>query len=149
MKLIIDVPEGIYDTIQDDQMLSREQLAILQKHILNGTPYEEPEVKGDLISREALKKVIEDSVAKYSGQYSTDMLNMWGLFAKIIDNAPTVERPKGKWQNDSDNLPVCSECGEVALQRMFIKLPQRIQDVRLVRSNFCPNCGCDMRGEEE
>lgn len=36
MKLVIDIPEGIYDTIQDDQMISREQLAILQIHILNG-----------------------------------------------------------------------------------------------------------------
>ena len=45
----------------------------------------------DLISRSALKKVIEDSVSQYGGQYSADMLNMWALFSHIIDNAPTVE----------------------------------------------------------
>ena len=39
MKLIIDVPENIMDTIEDDQMISREQLAVLQKHILDGIPY--------------------------------------------------------------------------------------------------------------
>lgn len=38
MKLIIDIPESIFDTIQADEMISREQLAILQIHILNGTP---------------------------------------------------------------------------------------------------------------
>ena len=41
MKLIIDVPENIIDTIEDDQMISREQLAVLQMHILDGIPYEE------------------------------------------------------------------------------------------------------------
>lgn len=51
---------------------------------------EEDESKGDLISREALKGVISKSVSEYSDQYSTDMLNMWGLFTKIIDNAPTI-----------------------------------------------------------
>lgn len=35
MKMIIDIPENIYDTIMDDQMLSREQQAILQQHIYN------------------------------------------------------------------------------------------------------------------
>lgn len=35
MKIVIDIPEEIYDTIMDDQMLSREQLAILQQHIYN------------------------------------------------------------------------------------------------------------------
>ena len=38
MKIVIDIPESIYDTIQSDEMISREQLAILQMHILNGTP---------------------------------------------------------------------------------------------------------------
>ena len=37
MKLVIDIPESIYDTIQADEMISREQLAVLQMHILNGT----------------------------------------------------------------------------------------------------------------
>lgn len=57
-------------------------------------------------------------------------------------------RQKGEWVLDSDNLPICKECGEVALQRIFIKLPQRIQDVRMVRSNYCPNCGAIMKGKD-
>ena len=40
MKLLIDIPESIYDTIQADEMISREQLAVLQMHILNGIPHE-------------------------------------------------------------------------------------------------------------
>ena len=55
---------------------------------------------------------------------------------------------RGEWIFDSDNLPICSECQEIALQRMFVKIPSLIQDVRMVRSNFCPFCGADMRGKE-
>lgn len=45
----------------------------------------------DLISRSALKKWVDDSISQYGNQYSTDMLNMFGLFKEVIDNAPTVE----------------------------------------------------------
>ena len=38
MQIVIDIPESIYDTIQADEMISREQLAVLQMHILNATP---------------------------------------------------------------------------------------------------------------
>lgn len=38
MQVVIDIPESILNTIQADEMISREQLAVLQMHILNGTP---------------------------------------------------------------------------------------------------------------
>ena len=41
MKVVIDIPESILNTIQADEMISREQLAVLQMHILNGTPLTE------------------------------------------------------------------------------------------------------------
>ena len=44
----------------------------------------------DCISRKEVLKRIEESVAKYSGQYSTDMLNMWGLFSQMITELPSV-----------------------------------------------------------
>lgn len=37
VKLIIEIPEELYDTIQADKMISREQLAVLQMDILRGT----------------------------------------------------------------------------------------------------------------
>jgi len=46
-KLIINIPEYILDTIQADEMISREQLAILQIHILNGTPLDD--VKAEIL----------------------------------------------------------------------------------------------------
>lgn len=68
----------------------------------------------------------------------------------LINAIPAADvRPvvRGKWEIDNDDLPVCSECGEVALQRLFIKLPKLIPDIRMKRSNFCPYCGTDMREE--
>lgn len=45
-----------------------------------------------LIDADALIKWIDDSVSQYGHIYSTDMLNMWGLFKDyLINNAPTVE----------------------------------------------------------
>ena len=120
------------------------------------------ENKGDLISREALIKWIDDSVSQYGYAYSTDMLNMWGLFKDyLINNAPTVEqgvymtgedcdlymkgynqarkdfRPQGQWifRNGvtCGGYYKCSNCGEV----------------ERAEKNFCPNCGADMKGGAE
>lgn len=44
-----------------------------------------------LIDANALKEWADESVKQYGNQYSTDMLNMFGLFKEVIDNAPTFE----------------------------------------------------------
>ena len=64
----------------------------------------------------------------------------------IADSEPYEPQEKSEWVIDSDNLPICNKCGEIALQRIFVKMPHLIQDVRMVRSNFCPNCGAKMKG---
>lgn len=43
------------------------------------------------------------------------------------------ERPTGEWLEDSGNI-ACSNCHTIWLYR---------------RTNYCPNCGADMRGAEE
>lgn len=52
----------------------------------------------------------------------------------LIDNAPTVdERPQGKWITTWERyIFQCSCCHGMS-----------------VKYNFCPNCGADMRGDEE
>lgn len=44
------------------------------------------------------------------------------------------EARKGRWvQSDHDTLFACSICGDV---------------IDVIKTNYCPNCGADMRGEE-
>lgn len=58
-------------------------------------------------------------------------------------------RPQGEWITDIDNVPLCKNCGEIALQRVYVRTPQLLEEVSMVKSNFCPNCGADMRKEAE
>ena len=81
MKLIIDIPDSILETIDDDRVISREQLMVLQKHIANGTPITE----GDLISRSALKAAVKTKLT--SGEYYPYH------FIKLIDNAQSISLP--------------------------------------------------------
>ena len=102
--------------------------------------------KGDLISREALKKAImyKDNVNRETWEQLYD-----SVLAEI-DNAPTVEqkyyerviaqinpvieaRPQGKWITKAHSIEYyCSHCGE--------RLDQCCE-------NFCCHCGADMRGD--
>lgn len=63
MQIVIDIPESILNTIQADEMISREQLAVLQMHILNGTPL--PKGHGKLLDeKEVYKKFYCRCLAK-------------------------------------------------------------------------------------
>ena len=111
------------------------------------------EVRGDLISREALKNEI-DKLFK-SGGYDS------GLVLDTIDNAPTVEtlkditevhcditeeqllnalRPQGEWiflkanEEQTDGYE-CSVCKAT----FHTRVPY------FSEFNFCPNCGADMQ----
>ena len=70
------------------------------------------------------------------------------IFNACVDNAPTAdvrENVRGKWIKDSDTAFYweCSECGAYLFWR---------KEEYLLRSkdetNFCPNCGADMRTGE-
>lgn len=118
-----------------------------------GNPMNWEGVKGDLISRSALKEAIKSYA---DDQYAeNEYLGECAIIA-IIDNAPTVEytfeaafqktvcdnklycpsRPQGKWIIIDDTekfIAKCSVCG-------------RIEDSRMIKDYpFC-HCGADMRG---
>lgn len=68
----------------------------------------------------------------------------WGFVSKCItavEDAPTIEERKtGKWIDQKGGGCCCSECGRYALDEVdgnFIHVA--------AKSNFCPNCGADMR----
>lgn len=89
----------------------------------------------DLISRSALKAVINEYIDEYSDLdnqgYHCEKWCAMKEAEMAIDNAPTVERPQGKWQLHG-MIYYCSECGHECGES---------------GDNFCGNCGADMRGE--
>ena len=66
-------------------------------------------------------------------------------FRDLIEEVPTIEpdqllnavRPKGKWLRDKDGF-YCSGCGARAAKDNYLME---------LRTNFCPCCGIDLRGE--
>lgn len=72
-----------------------------------------------------------------------------GTVKGIVDSMPTINpRTKAKWIKPTGMMPPehaghyeCSNCGFWAM-RDWLRL-------RVVLTNFCPNCGADMREEME
>lgn len=59
-----------------------------------------------------------------------------GKRSVLVDVAPTIEeRKRGMWIDKDGGLATCSECGDRWGVWSVMK--------------FCPNCGADMRGEED
>lgn len=104
----------------------------------------------DAISRQAVLDRIRESIETYHNQYTTDMLNMWGLFTQFIKEMPPVtpQQKYGKWIKHPEietSTPEylmfyeCSECGD---KQCFCKSD-------LHKKRFCNSCGVKMQESEE
>lgn len=83
---------------------------------------------------EALERERTDEWCTDCKEYDTEK-KCCPRFNKVIRGA-VVDRPKGEWINTalsdrSDNI-ICDQCGYDSIARY----------------NFCPNCGADMRGDQ-
>lgn len=118
MKLIIDISNEGYDWIKNG-FPDNEDKEFLIKAVKNGIPYEErPQI--NILCENADEKAIAD---------------MKEELQKVIDDL----RPQGEWSDLSTDgrhigWIVCSVCG------------QEPPNESNLRTNFCPNCGADMRG---
>jgi len=71
------------------------------------------------------------------------------VFEDEINAEPSIEpeRKKGKWNFIGDNMFECTYCGVVYTTQQLNGL--RNYDVDPYAPKFCPNCGADMREEQD
>ena len=106
--------------------------------ILN-LPSAQPEPCEDAVSRKA---VYDAMVEKGQRSRRYKLGEIWELngteIREALDTVPSVtpEQKRGKWING-----YCSECGKHA--------PFWAMASTYYESSFCPNCGADMRGEQD
>lgn len=74
----------------------------------------------------------------------------WTVSKKLNATTKTLDRNKGRWIDkgfavvgNNQHKYECSECGHVELD-----YPTHYADGIAKVSNYCPNCGADMRGEQ-
>lgn len=93
----------------------------------------------DLIRRQDAIDAVTRAIWHYPNE-SYKNLNVYevteALVSDAINSLPSAEQKTGEWTNAGGVLTVhCSNC--------------KSEFHELEAMNYCPNCGADMRGEEE
>lgn len=101
---------------------------------------------GRLIDADALEKYLSDAEIEATRQRKYVFASALNTICGNVRNFPTIEpeREKGRWVDVTDGIcvwKVCDQCGEKPLWNEW-KTDRNL-------SNFCPNCGADMRGGKE
>lgn len=146
MKLIIDIDDNVYDDIEHNK---GEYINTLNWAVRNGTPIS---TGGDLINRSELKKAIQKLEEEPDYQHEGETWQNGLCMAEIlIDNAPTVDaivhtievRTQAEWIEKHSDYGVYYQCSNCH------KMPPNYEcDYKegAIKTNYCPNCGADMRG---
>lgn len=95
--------------------------------------------ENDLVSRQAAIEAfgLSEKTRKYGGDHSGYDTRMLYEIQDVLENLPSAqpERKTGKWVEKLNvyGVAYCSLCG---------------YELHTNDTNFCPNCGADMRGEQ-
>lgn len=118
------------------------------------------------IDADVLKKWIDESICQYGNRYSNDMLNMFGLFAEVIDKAPTIENPCESCEDKAVEYSLGFQDGFLTGRDSVKKTGTWSRKIfpeekwtrerfycsvcngwnTYGKSKFCPNCGAEMKG---
>lgn len=106
----------------------------------------------DLIRRSDAIKAITDISKNYTGKGKRNYHPHIDFLVDALKyDVPTIEPKRGKWlpfEYGDDTWHKCSVCGVADKYRGSAPRPNgEVAEWEYVR-NFCPNCGADMRGED-
>ena len=82
----------------------------------------------------------EDAIEVVKKWFEKIRLNPDILIDSII-SIPSVDRPQGEWI-EQEECWQCSECGD----EFVLEIDVKPIDARM---NYCPNCGCRMKGADD
>ena len=119
------------DMLRDDYkgiMEYIDELLSVQSELAKYSPKLDNE-NGELISRQAAIDAVSEACFELRG--------VFGRCEDALKALPSAQPRKGKWINNSPVTMKCDQCGYV------------ISDWKWHESNFCPNCGADMRGGQD
>ena len=109
------------------------------------------------IDGDALEKHLSDAEIEAIKQRRYVFASALNTICGNVRNFPTIEpeREKGKWIKMSDadgEYYCCDQCGE-ELPRYMTETPSWDRPYphkqSIGKTDFCPNCGSDMRGDQD
>lgn len=68
---------------------------------------------------------------------------------KALNNQPTIDPKRGKWKGYwKSQFMGCDDFGNPIYRDGKIYYCSKCNRRTIIKENFCPNCGADMRGEK-